>query len=170
MRCALCVPCGESLVPQGTRESQIETVLVGFAWGVAQREKLPSHAIEWQKFCTFPTDFEHKQTIKRLVRGWRILALAKPPLVADSSPYWGGPSPSPQMERSSMAAGSSDAHVPDWCEIAERASRESDPKKLIQLVRALCDRLQEAELKKRMRPDPETLPKSNGALAKPPAA
>jgi hypothetical protein len=47
-----------------------------------------------------------------------------------------------------MGAGNSDAHVPDWCEIAERASRESDPKKLIQLVRALCDRLQEAELKK----------------------
>ena len=48
-----------------------------------------------------------------------------------------------------MAASNSDPHVPDWCEIAERASRESDPKKLIQLVRALCDRLQEAELKKK---------------------
>ncbi len=69
-----------------------------------------------------------------------------------------------------MGAGNSDAHVPDWCEIAERASRESDPKKLIQLVRALCDRLQEAELKKRKHPDPESLAKSNGGLAKPPAA
>lgn len=69
-----------------------------------------------------------------------------------------------------MTHSNGDAHVPDWCEIAERASRESDPKKLIQLVRALCDRLQEAELKNRMRPDPESLPKSNGALAKPPAA
>ena len=68
-----------------------------------------------------------------------------------------------------MATSDSDPHVPDWCEIAERASRESDPKKLIQLVRALCDRLQEAELKKGKRPDPESLPKSNGGLAKPPA-
>jgi len=67
-----------------------------------------------------------------------------------------------------MGAGNSDAHVPDWCEIAERASRESDPKKLIQLVRALCDRLQEAELKKGKRPDPESLPESIGELAKPP--
>jgi hypothetical protein len=48
-----------------------------------------------------------------------------------------------------MATSNSDPCVPDWCEIAERASRESDPKKLIQLVRALCDRLQEAELKRR---------------------
>jgi hypothetical protein len=69
-----------------------------------------------------------------------------------------------------MATSNSDPCVPDWCEIAERASRESDPKKLIQLVRALCDRLQEAELKKGKRPDPESLPKSNGGLAKPPAA
>ena len=68
-----------------------------------------------------------------------------------------------------MATSNSDLRVPDWCEIAERASRESDPKKLIQLVRALCDRLQEAELKKK-RPDPESLAKSNGELAKPPAA
>ena len=69
-----------------------------------------------------------------------------------------------------MTNSNGDAHVPDWCGIAERAARESDPKKLIQLVRALCDRLQDAELKKRERPDPETLPKSNGGLAKPPAA
>jgi hypothetical protein len=67
-----------------------------------------------------------------------------------------------------MATSNSDPCVPDWCEIAERASRESDPKKLIQLVRALCDRLQEAELKKGKRPDPESLPKSIGELAKPP--
>lgn len=32
---------------------------------------------------------------------------------------------------------------PDWHEIAERASTETDPKKLAQLVRALCDRLYE---------------------------
>ena len=69
-----------------------------------------------------------------------------------------------------MATSNSDLRVPDWCEIAERASRESDPKKLIQLVRALCDRLQEAELRKSKRPDPESLAKSNGELAKPPAA
>ena len=68
-----------------------------------------------------------------------------------------------------MAASNSDPHVPDWCEIAERASRESDPKKLIQLVRALCDRLQEAELK-RETPRPGKPAKSNGGLAKPPAA
>lgn len=61
--------------------------------------------------------------------------------------------------------------VPDWCLIAERAAQESDPKKLIQLVRALCDRLQEAELKKKKRPPRlEILPKSDGPLAKPPAA
>jgi len=58
-----------------------------------------------------------------------------------------------------MAASNSDPRVPDWCEIAERASRESDPKKLIQLVRALCDRLQEAEIRKRKRSDPENLSK-----------
>jgi hypothetical protein len=101
---------------------------------------------------------------------WRILALAKTPTVADPSPYWGGFLTEPRMEINSMAGGNSDAQIPDWCEIAERASRESDPKKLIQLVRALCDRLQEAELKKRKQPDPGTLPKSTGALAKPPAA
>lgn len=69
-----------------------------------------------------------------------------------------------------MVSSNNDPHAPDWCEIAERASRESDPKKLIQLVRALCDRLQEAELRKRKRLDPEALPKSNGGMAKPPAA
>ena len=51
-----------------------------------------------------------------------------------------------------MAPSNGDLEVPDWCEIAERASRESDPKKLIQLVRALCDRLQEVELRKRSDP------------------
>jgi hypothetical protein len=67
-----------------------------------------------------------------------------------------------------MAASNNATDVPDWCEIAERASRESDPKKLIQLVRALCDRLQETELRKRKRP--ESLPNSNGPMVKPPAA
>lgn len=67
-----------------------------------------------------------------------------------------------------MLGSKNDPAVPDWCEIAERASRESDPKKLIQLVRALCDRLQETELRKRKRT--ESLPKSDGPLAKPPAA
>lgn len=32
---------------------------------------------------------------------------------------------------------------PDWHEIAERASNETDPKKLALLVKALCDRLYE---------------------------
>jgi hypothetical protein len=32
---------------------------------------------------------------------------------------------------------------PDWHEIAERASAETDPKKLALLVKALCDRLYE---------------------------
>ena len=41
------------------------------------------------------------------------------------------------------------SQAPDWCDIAERAAKESDPKKLIQLVRALCDRLQEAERMKK---------------------
>jgi hypothetical protein len=69
-----------------------------------------------------------------------------------------------------MAPSNGDEQVPNWCEIAERASRESDPKKLIQLVRALCDRLQEVELRKRKRTTPESFPKTNGGLAKPPAA
>jgi hypothetical protein len=34
---------------------------------------------------------------------------------------------------------------PDWHKIAERASEESDPKKLVQLVQALCDRLEELQ-------------------------
>ena len=32
---------------------------------------------------------------------------------------------------------------PDWHELAERASTETDPKKLALLVKALCDRLYE---------------------------
>ena len=32
---------------------------------------------------------------------------------------------------------------PDWREIAERASSETEPKKLALLVKALCDRLYE---------------------------
>jgi hypothetical protein len=32
---------------------------------------------------------------------------------------------------------------PDWHEIAERASVETDPRKLALLVKALCDRLYE---------------------------
>ena len=60
--------------------------------------------------------------------------------------------------------------VPDWCQIAERAAKESDPKKLIQLVRALCDRLQEAELKSRRRPSPERLPDEESRVKPPPAA
>jgi len=34
---------------------------------------------------------------------------------------------------------------PDWHKIAERASEESDPKRLLQLVQALCDRLEELQ-------------------------
>jgi hypothetical protein len=34
---------------------------------------------------------------------------------------------------------------PDWRELAERAEKETDPKKLIQLVKALCDRLEELQ-------------------------
>lgn len=33
--------------------------------------------------------------------------------------------------------------TPDWREIAERAAAERDPRKLIRLVKALCDRLEE---------------------------
>lgn len=69
-----------------------------------------------------------------------------------------------------MAAGNGDERAPDWCQIAERASRESDPKKLIQLVRALCDRLQEAELRKRKRPSPESQSEVTANPAKPPFA
>jgi hypothetical protein len=34
---------------------------------------------------------------------------------------------------------------PDWRKIAERASEEKDPKKLAQLIQALCDRLEEMQ-------------------------
>lgn len=66
-----------------------------------------------------------------------------------------------------MPIGNHGDGVPDWCQIAERAAQESDPKKLIQLVRALCDRLQEAENRKRKRPPSETATPGNGAMAKP---
>jgi len=35
--------------------------------------------------------------------------------------------------------------VPDWRRIAETAAKERNTKKLIRLVRALCDRLEELE-------------------------
>jgi hypothetical protein len=41
--------------------------------------------------------------------------------------------------------------TPDWREIAERASNERDPKKLIRLVKALCDRLEELHAEKNQR-------------------
>jgi hypothetical protein len=34
---------------------------------------------------------------------------------------------------------------PDWHKIAERATEEKDPKKLAQLIQALCDRLEELQ-------------------------
>jgi hypothetical protein len=34
---------------------------------------------------------------------------------------------------------------PDWRKIAERASEETDPRKLAQLIQALCDRLEELQ-------------------------
>lgn len=34
---------------------------------------------------------------------------------------------------------------PDWRRLAERASREQDHTKLVQLVQALCDRLEELQ-------------------------
>lgn len=34
---------------------------------------------------------------------------------------------------------------PDWRKIAERASEEKDPKKLAQLIQALCDRLEDLQ-------------------------
>lgn len=40
---------------------------------------------------------------------------------------------------------------PDWHKIAERAADEKDPKKLADLVKALCDRLE--ELRKHKFPD-----------------
>ena len=69
-----------------------------------------------------------------------------------------------------MPIGNPVPKVPDWCQIAERAAQESDPKKLIQLVRALCDRLQEAENRKQKRREPGTnATRRNGDLARPPA-
>jgi hypothetical protein len=69
-----------------------------------------------------------------------------------------------------MSSGDHERDVPDWCRIAERAAQESDPKKLIQLVRALCDRLQKAEAAKLKAPLRESGARSNGQSAKPPAA
>ena len=69
-----------------------------------------------------------------------------------------------------MSAGDREMEMPDWCQIAERAAQESDPKKLIQLVRALCDRLQQAEERKHKPSRPEPIARSNGQSAKPPAA
>ena len=34
---------------------------------------------------------------------------------------------------------------PDWRKIAEKASEETDPKKLARLIQALCDRLEELQ-------------------------
>ena len=34
---------------------------------------------------------------------------------------------------------------PDWRKIAEKASEEKDPRKLAQLIQALCDRLEELQ-------------------------
>jgi hypothetical protein len=62
------------------------------------------------------------------------------------------------------------SQAPDWCDIAERAAKESDPKKLIQLVRALCDRLQEAERMKKKGSQPSRPSESIAVGSKPPAA
>ena len=70
----------------------------------------------------------------------------------------------------SPSNGALPTEVPDWCQIADRAAKESDPKKLVQLVRALCDRLQEAELRKRKRPHLDAASGSDGNSARPPAA
>lgn len=39
----------------------------------------------------------------------------------------------------------SPSDVPSWRELAERASKEPDPTKLLQLVHELCDQLERAE-------------------------
>jgi hypothetical protein len=39
---------------------------------------------------------------------------------------------------------------PDWHKIAERAAEEKDPKKLAQLIQALCDRLEELQRVRRL--------------------
>jgi hypothetical protein len=62
------------------------------------------------------------------------------------------------------------SQAPDWCDIADRAAKESDPKKLIQLVRALCDRLQEAERMKKKGSQPSPASESIVLGSKPPAA
>lgn len=41
---------------------------------------------------------------------------------------------------------------PDWRKIAERASEEKDPKKLAQLIQALCDRLEELQRSRSQNP------------------
>jgi hypothetical protein len=38
---------------------------------------------------------------------------------------------------------------PDWHQLAEQASQESDPRKLSHLIKALCDRLQELQTARR---------------------
>jgi hypothetical protein len=46
---------------------------------------------------------------------------------------------------SPVTADKSARPVPDWRRIAETAAKERNTKKLIRLVRALCDRLEELE-------------------------
>jgi len=53
----------------------------------------------------------------------------------------------------------------DWREIAERASNETDPKKLIQLVRQLCDVLDQHEAKGKPTESPESPTRFTGFLS-----
>jgi hypothetical protein len=39
--------------------------------------------------------------------------------------------------------------APSWRQLAERASKEPDPTKLVQLVQELCDQLEQAEQQKK---------------------
>lgn len=42
---------------------------------------------------------------------------------------------------------------PEWQQLAEQASRETDPEKVSQLIRLLCDRLDELDRIRKERPN-----------------
>ncbi len=43
-------------------------------------------------------------------------------------------------------------HTEDWRDLAEQASRESDPQKLVKLVQDLCDRLDQWHAERKLKP------------------
>jgi hypothetical protein len=100
---------------------------------------------------------------------WRSLALARPGGINDPRDTGTGFGGFQWRRRMLSNCNVRLSQAPDWCDVAERAAKESDPKKLIQLVRALCDRLQEAERMKKKGSQPSPAPESIATRSKPTA-